>query len=493
MPTKDNISIMLSTDTAGAENSGGQYLPSPSHWDTPRSPNQQLLPLSATVNSRDCLEIGGCDVMTLVERFGSPLYILDEVTLRTACRQYRDGFARYYKGDSQVLYASKAWNCLAVCAIAASEGLGIDVVSGGELYTALQAGVKAEKLYLHGNNKSIAELELAVESGCTIVVDNWLELHTLADWELPTSDLSGESAEPSTHPKSKPIRMMLRLTPGIECHTHEYIRTGHLDSKFGFDPNALDQLFAFVSQHPNLNCIGLHAHIGSQIFERQPHQDLAGVLVDFMGKASGYGLSIQELNVGGGLGIRYTESDDPPSIDDWVKSVSDALMSACEQQQLPLPKLLSEPGRSLIGSACITAYRVGSRKEIPDIRTYIAVDGGMSDNPRPITYQSLYRAVVANRMSAPATETVTIAGKHCESGDILIKEALLPKTEVGDILVVMATGAYNYSMASNYNRLPRPAAVVVNEGEANLILKRETYQDIIRQDCLPERLMPTSN
>ncbi|WP_041781368.1 diaminopimelate decarboxylase [Allocoleopsis franciscana] len=484
---------MLSTDTAGAENSGVQYLPSPSNWDTPRSPNQELLPLSATVNSRDCLEIGGCDVMTLVERFGSPLYILDEVTVRTACRQYRDGFARYYKGDSQVLYASKAWNCLAVCAIAASEGLGIDVVSGGELYTALQAGVKANKLYLHGNNKSIAELELAIESGCTIVVDNWLELHTLADWKLPTSDLSGESDEQPTHSTSNPIRIMLRLTPGIECHTHEYIRTGHLDSKFGFDPNALDQLFAFVSQHPNLNCIGLHAHIGSQIFERQPHQDLAGVLADFMSKASGYGLAIQELNVGGGLGIRYTESDDPPSIDDWVKSVSEALMSACEQQQLPLPKLLSEPGRSLIGSACITAYRVGSRKEIPDIRTYIAVDGGMSDNPRPITYQSLYRAVVANRMSAPATETVTLAGKHCESGDILIKEAILPKTEVGDILVVMGTGAYNYSMASNYNRLPRPAAVLVNEGEANLILKRETYQDIIRQDCLPERLMPTSH
>ena len=484
---------MLSTDTAGAENSGEQYLPSPSNWDTPRSPNQELLPLTATVNSRDCLEIGGCDVMTLVERFGSPLYILDEVTLRTACRQYRDGFARYYKGDSQVLYASKAWNCLAVCAIAASEGLGIDVVSGGELYTALQAGVKAEKLYLHGNNKSKAELELAIESGCTIVVDNWLELHTLADWKLPTSDLSDESAEPPTHPTSNPIRMMLRLTPGIECHTHEYIRTGHLDSKFGFDPNALDQLFAFVSQHPNLNCIGLHAHIGSQIFERQPHQDLAGVLVDFMTKASGYGLSIQELNVGGGLGIRYTESDDPPSIDDWVKGVSEALMNACEQQQLPLPKLLSEPGRSLIGSACITAYRVGSRKEIPDIRTYLAVDGGMSDNPRPITYQSVYRAVVANRMSAPATETITLAGKHCESGDILIKEATLAKTEVGDILVVMGTGAYNYSMASNYNRLPRPAAVLVNEGEANLILKRETYQDIIRQDCLPERLMPTSN
>jgi len=500
MPTKDNNFIMLSTDTAGVQNSGHQYLPSPSNGDTPRSPNQELLPLSATVNSRDCLEIGGCDVTTLVERFGSPLYILDEVTLRTACRQYTDALARSYKGESQVLYASKAWNCLAVCAIAASVGLGIDVVSGGELYTALEAGVSADKIYFHGNNKSNAELELAIERGCTVVVDNWLELHTLVAFRFPTSDFSGESEEQPNNPtskihnpKSNRIRIMLRLTPGIECHTHDYIRTGHLDSKFGFDPNDLDQLFSFVSLHPTLNCIGLHAHIGSQIFELQPHQDLAGVLVDFMSKASGYGLTIQELNVGGGLGIRYVESDDPPSIDEWVKGVSEGLMSACSRQQLPLPKLMCEPGRSLIGSACVTAYRVGSRKVIPEVRTYISVDGGMSDNPRPITYQSLYRAVIANRMSAPATETVTIAGKHCESGDILIKEATLPKTETGDILVVMSTGAYNYSMASNYNRLPRPAAVLVNEGEANLILKRETYEDLIRQDRLPERLIPMNN
>lgn len=474
MPTKDNTSIMLSTDTAGVQKSGRQYLPSPNHGDTPRSPNQELLPLTATVNSRGCLEIGGCDVTTLVERFGSPLYILDEVTLRTACRQYTDAFARYYKGDFLVLYASKAWSCLAVCAIAHLEGLGIDVVSGGELYTALEAGVSPDKIYFHGNNKSTAELEFALESGCTIVVDNWLELNTLAG--MTSSD--------------RAIRITLRLTPGIECHTHEYIRTGHLDSKFGFDPNDLDKLFAFVSQHQTLNCIGLHAHIGSQIFERQPHQDLAGVLVDFMTKASSYGLSIQELNVGGGLGIRYTESDDPPSIDEWVKGICQALTSACEQQQLPLPKVLCEPGRSLIGSACVTAYRVGSRKVIPEIRTYLSVDGGMSDNPRPITYQSVYRVVVANRMSAPAIETVTLAGKHCESGDILIKDAMLPETETGDILVVMGTGAYNYSMASNYNRLPRPAAVLVKEGEANLILKRETYQDLIRQDRLPERLSP---
>ncbi|WP_223278150.1 diaminopimelate decarboxylase, partial [Nostoc sp. 'Peltigera membranacea cyanobiont' 232] len=297
-----------------------------------------------------------------------------------------------------------------------------------------------------------------------------------------------EVNSPSSSPSPLLIRIMLRLTPGIECHTHEYIRTGHLDSKFGFDPNDLGEVFTFVSQQPTLNCVGVHAHIGSQIFERQPHQDLAAVMVQWLRDAGKYGLNITELNVGGGLGIKYTESDDPPSIEEWVKAICEVVQEACAVENLPLPKLLSEPGRSLIATACITAYTIGSSKVIPEIRTYIAIDGGMSDNPRPITYQSVYRAVVANKMSYPLTQTVTIAGKHCESGDILIKNALLPKTEPGDILVVMGTGAYNYSMASNYNRLPRPAAVVVANGEANLILQRETYQDLIRQDSLPERL-----
>lgn len=283
-------------------------------------------------------------------------------------------------------------------------------------------------------------------------------------------------------------RVMLRITPGIECHTHEYIRTGHLDSKFGFDPGQLNEVFTFANQHLSLHWIGLHAHIGSQIFELQPHQDLTMVIVDWLIKAAEFGLSMEELNVGGGLGIRYTESDDPPSIKTWAKTVSEGITAACQAQQIPLPKLLSEPGRSIAGPAGVTAYTLGSAKVIPEIRTYLAVDGGMSDNPRPITYQSMYRAVVANRMLAPATETVTIAGKHCESGDILIKDAQLPQTQAGDILAVMGTGAYNYSMASNYNRLPRPAAVLVKSGEANVILQRETYQDLIRQDYLPDRL-----
>jgi len=439
-----------------------------------RSPNQQLLPLTAKVNDFDRLEIGGCDLSDLVQQYGSPLYILDETSLRVACQQYRDAFKRYYQGRSQVLYASKAWNCLAICAIVASEGLGIDIVSGGELFTALEAGVDPQNLYLHGNNKSREELEFALASGCVIVVDNWFELRTL-----------NQLAESLNHSP----RIMLRITPGIECHTHEYIRTGHLDSKFGFDPNDVEAVLEFVAKSPSLNCLGIHAHIGSQIFELQPHQDIGQVMMQWFKVANDkFGLKFTELNIGGGLGIRYTESDDPPSIDEWVKTVCEGVTKACQDYDLALPKLLSEPGRSLVGTACVTAYTLGSSKTVPNGRTYITIDGGMSDNPRPITYQSQYRAIVANRMSSEANQTVTVAGKHCESGDILIKDIKLPQTQPGDILVVLDTGAYNYSMASNYNRIPKLAAVLVQNGEANLILKRETYRDLIRQDCLPERL-----
>ncbi len=461
---------MVSTSAPAVQNTGRQYLRVADSTSEDISPNQQLLPITAKVNEEDHLEIGGCDVIKLVEQFGSPLYIVDEASLRQACSQYRDAFSRYYEGQSQVLYASKAWNCLAICAIVNSEGLGVDVVSGGELYTALEAGVSPSKIYLHGNNKSRSELQMALESGCTIVADNWLDLHSLV-----------EIAD-------TPVRLMLRLTPGIECHTHEYIRTGHLDNKFGFDPEQIEQVFAFVSQQPMLNCIGLHAHIGSQIFALQPHTDLSNLMARWLKLAANYGLSIAEINVGGGLGICYTEADDPPSINQWAKVICEGVMAACRAEGLPLPKLLCEPGRSIVGPTCITAYTIGSNKVIPDIRTYLSVDGGMSDNPRPITYQAVYRCVVANRMSAPLTAKVTIAGKHCESGDILIKDTQVPEIQAGDILVVMATGAYNYSMASNYNRLPRPAAVLINAGEANLILQRETYQDLIRQDRLPERL-----
>jgi diaminopimelate decarboxylase len=439
------------------------------------SPNQSLFPLTAKVNGHDRLEVGGCDVTELAKTYGTSLYILDEVTLRTACQQYRDAFKQHYPGESLVIYASKAWNCLAVCAIVRSEGLGIDVVSAGELYTATQAGFTGEKIYVHGNNKSIEELQMSIDQNATIVVDSWSELRTLAELS-----------------QAKPVKIMVRLTPGIECHTHEYIKTGRIDSKFGFDPNDTESVFEFISQHPGLNFLGLHAHIGSQIFELQPHADLGPVMVNWLTKAQKYGLSIAQLDIGGGLGIRYTEQDDPPSIDEWAKTVCQSVVAACEAEGIPLPKLISEPGRSLIGSACVTAYTIGGQKVVPGIRTYVTIDGGMSDNPRPITYESVYRAVVANRMSAPMSETVTIAGKHCESGDVLIKDAQLAKTEPGDILVVPDTGAYNYSMSSNYNRIARPAAVLVRDGQASLILERESLDDLLRHDRLPEYLVTPS-
>ncbi|MEM1426104.1 MAG: diaminopimelate decarboxylase [Cyanobacteria bacterium P01_H01_bin.130] len=448
-----------------------QYIPDASARTADASPNQFLMPLNASVSDRDTLVVGGCDVTELVEKFGSPLYILDEQNLRKTCQQYRDSFKDCYGGESQVIYASKAWSCTAICAIAHSEGIGMDVVSGGELHTALNAGVPASKIYLHGNNKSVEELALAVDHGCTVIADNWFDLHNLV------------ALKPAA-----PIRVMLRLTPGIECHTHEYIRTGHIDSKFGFDPTQVEEVFDYVTQQDCISVIGLHAHIGSQIFETQPHNDLGDVMVSWFKKALDRGLPVTELNIGGGLGIRYTEQDDPPSIRQWIEIVSQGVSAACEKYGVAPPKLIAEPGRSLVGSSCITAYRVGSQKTVPGIRHYVSVDGGMSDNPRPITYQSLYRSVVANRMSAPFTETVTVAGKHCESGDVVIPDATLPALETDDVLVVLATGAYNASMASNYNRVPRPAAVLVNNGEANVILKRETNADLLRGDCLPTRL-----
>ena len=454
-------------------------LGTPTHLEQTLSPNQSLRPLTSRINSRGHLEIGGCDVVELVRQFGSPLYIVDEWTLRRACQLYRDTWARCYAGGSRVLYATKAWNCLAICALALQEGLGLDVASGGELYTALQAGAKGEDLYLHGNAKSLDELNLALETGCTLVVDSLYELQQVSALTTP----------------ARPARLLLRVNPGIDVHTHEYIRTGQTDSQFGIGQWQLPEVFDFLAAHPQLQCVGLHAHIGSQIFDLQGYRDLAGVLAQIWRQGLGRGLPLQELNVGGGLGIRYIESDDPPSIPEWVETVATAVQQAFAQSGIPLPKVLCEPGRSVIGPAAVTAYTLGGQKRIPPSdylpqgRTYITIDGGISDNPRPITYQARYTALLANRPEAEATQRVTVAGKHCESGDVLLKDVLLPAPMAGEVLVVLATGAYNYSMASNYNRFPRPAAVLVNEGEAQLIVRRETYADLIRQDVLPERLL----
>ncbi|QNG30917.1 diaminopimelate decarboxylase [Synechococcus sp. LTW-R] len=446
--------------------------PFESNRDT-SSPNRNLTPVTTSVGPTGALEVGGCGLSDLARRYGTPLYVLDEATLRGTAQAYRKALASHYPGSALALYASKANSSLAITAVVASEGLGLDAVSAGELLTAVQGGMPPERIVFHGNNKSRDELQLAADLGVTVVADNWSDLELLAELGL-----------------SQPVRLMLRFTPGIECHTHEYIRTGHLDSKFGFDPDQLEPVLQHLKGCSWALVTGLHAHIGSQIFELQPHRDLAVVMADALKLARELGHPVSDLNIGGGLGIRYVESDDPPSIDEWVRTVAEAVAAACHDRGLDLPRLLCEPGRSLVATAGVTLYSVGSRKEIPGIRTYLSVDGGMSDNPRPITYQSLYTAVLADRPEAEASDTVTLAGKHCESGDVLLKDLALPPSQAGDVLAVFATGAYNSSMASNYNRIPHPAAVMVHDGMAELVQRRELPEELLRYDVLPERLRP---
>jgi diaminopimelate decarboxylase len=441
----------------------------------PLSPNRNLAPLSARLDALGRLEVGGCLLSELARAYGTPLYVLDEATLRGTCRAYRQALAEHYPGEALALYASKANSSLALTALVASEGLGLDAVSAGELLTALEGGMPPERIVLHGNNKSLEELQLALDRGVTVVLDNWHDIELL-------SRLA--AALP------RPVRVLVRFTPGIECHTHEYIRTGHLDSKFGFDPDQLESVLRHLAACPWARVDGLHAHIGSQIFELEPHRDLAGVMADALAMARSLGHPCGDLNVGGGLGIRYVASDDPPTIQEWVRVVAGAVAEACAERQLELPRLLCEPGRSLVATAGLTLYTVGSRKEIPSIRTYLSVDGGMSDNPRPITYQSQYTAVLADRPLAEGTEAVTVAGKHCESGDVLLQDVRLPAAGPGDVLAVFSTGAYNAAMGSNYNRIPRPAAVLVHDGVADLVQRREQPEDLLRYDVIPARLVP---
>ena len=436
------------------------------------SPNRNLAPITTSLDGKGRLVIGGCLLSELAQRYGTPLYVLDEDTVRGTCRAYRDALQQHYPGESLPVYASKANSSLLMSSIASSEGLGLDAVSAGELLTALQGGMPGERMVLHGNNKNDEELLLAYSNNVTVVVDNQHDLDRLKAL-IP--------------PDAEPAQLMLRFTPGIECHTHEYIRTGHLDSKFGFDPDQLEPVLKSLIGESWAKLTGLHAHIGSQIFELEPHRDLAAVMADALKLARDLGHPVRDLNVGGGLGIRYTESDDPPSIDRWVQVVAEAVTKACRERGLELPRLMCEPGRSLVATAGVTLYSVGSRKTIPGIRTYVAIDGGMSDNPRPITYQSLYTCCLADRPLATADETVNLVGKHCESGDVLLKDLPLPTTRTGDVVTVFATGAYNASMSSNYNRIPRPAAVVVKDGSSELVQKREQPDDMLRYDVLPER------
>lgn len=422
------------------------------------------------------LEVSGCDTIELVKRFGTPLYVLDEARIRRNCRDYVAGLAEAYP-ETQVCYAGKAFLCRAVCCLIQQEGLGLDAVSGGELFTALKAGFPPDKIYFHGNNKSRQELEIALRNGVgCVVVDGFHEIELLQ--ELVTGD-------------ERRQRVLLRIAPGVEAHTHIYARTGQEDSKFGLGINggqALQGVKAILSC-PHLELLGFHAHIGSQIFDLASYEVTAGILARFMAEVrreTGFVAKIMDL--GGGLGIRYTREDNPLPVREAASRIGRVVQETFSTLDYPLPKLVLEPGRSIVGDAGITLYTIGNVKTVPGIRKYVMVDGGMADNPRVAFYQAVYEAVVANKAGKPAKEVVTVAGKCCESGDILIWDLPLAAPEPGDILAVFSTGAYNYSMASNYNRLPRPAVVLAAGGQGELIVARETYEQIVANDLIPRRL-----
>ncbi|MDI3327438.1 MAG: diaminopimelate decarboxylase [Alicyclobacillaceae bacterium] len=427
------------------------------------------------INERGHLEIGGCDVVDLVARFGTPLYVYDEELLREACREFHAAFRK--TGLSyQVAYASKAFCTKAMCRLIEEEGLNLDVVSAGELHTAVAAGFPPERIHLHGNNKTPDELAYALEVGIGgFVVDNFYELDVLGRLAFE----AGRTAE-----------VLLRLTPGVEAHTHEFIQTGQQDTKFGFDlaSGQAEEAARRVLKTASLRWIGIHCHIGSQIFDTDGFVAAVDRMMGFYARAvKEWEVPLRVLNMGGGFGIRYVEGDDPLPVEVYIRAIADRVREAARRFRIPEPEVWVEPGRRIAGPAGTTLYTVGSRKDIPGVRSYIAVDGGMADNPRPIIYQAKYEAMVANRALEPASEMVSVAGKYCESGDMLIWDVRLPKAEPGDILAVFATGAYTYSMASNYNRVPRPAVVFVRDGQADLVVRRETLDDLVRHDLIPSR------
>ena len=421
------------------------------------------------------LEIGGADCVELAARFGTPLYVLDEEYIRSVCRGYTRLLTEKYP-NSKIVYASKAFSSLAIYPIVHSEGLGADVVSGGELYTARKAGMPASEMYFHGNNKSAAELEFAVREGVhAVVTDSFYEI-----------DLLDEIARK----QNKKQGVLVRVNPGIDAHTHRFIQTTRPDSKFGFsiaDGAALNVLQT-IAKKENLDFLGLHCHIGSQIFELKPFALAVDKMTDFIVQAAQCGIKVRELNMGGGYGVTYTAEDKPLQPWEYVDAIVEKLSECVREKRIDAPKLILEPGRSIVGEAGITLYTVGAIKEIEGIKKYIAVDGGMFENPRYALYQSKYDAVLANRALDAPCETVTVAGKCCESGDMLIENICLPKAKSGDLLAVFTTGAYHYSMASNYNRNPVPPVVLVNRGESEYIVKPQSYEDMLAREVIPARL-----
>ncbi len=412
----------------------------------------------------------GCDLAGLARRYGTPLYVMSEGQIRDRLREIRRDFLERYPG-TEAVFASKAFQTLDMCRIVASEGLGLDAVSGGELYCALKAGVDAARIIFHGNNKTLAEMEMAVEAGIGRVVSDSL-------YEVRELDrIAGE--------KGRRVRVLYRITPGVDSHTHKFISTGQLDSKFGIplDPSVFGTYMEAILSARNLDFAGFHFHVGSQLLDNESHLKAVGILLDIVEKVRGdFGVEVAELNLGGGFGVVYTEADERKPLSYFVDPMMELISRRYLDWGLARPVVTIEPGRWIVGEAGITLYTVGSVKEIPGIRTYIGVDGGMPDNPRPMLYDAKYRAVIANKAGLQADTVVTVAGKCCESGDILIRDLCVPPPESGDILAVFSTGAYNYSMASNYNRIPRPAVVMVLDGVDRLSVRRETYADLLSRE-----------
>ena len=429
-----------------------------------------LFPLTAEVDEKGHLVIGGCDSIELAEEFGTPLYVFDEFGLRNRCAEFRAEFGQRY-ADTTVVYAGKAFINRALALIMKEEGLGLDVVSGGELSIAHSADFPLDKVYFHGNNKSAEEIRLALgwKVG-RIVVDNFRELTVL-----------GEIAKEQSYIPD----ILLRLSPGVDPHTHKYITTGIVDSKFGFPLFNGDEAVAQAVSVPNLNLVGLDFHLGSSIFEIEPYQQAIEFILDFAAAMrQKYGFELQELNVGGGFAIQYELDSPAPPISVYAEAIASTVTSKCRELKLALPRLIVEPGRSIVGRAGVALYRVGVVKDIPGVRCYVSVDGGMADNIRHALYGARHEAVVANKVLAEEAGKVTIAGKFCESGDILIRDINLPPVSAGDVLAVADCGAYCLSMASNYNASLKAAVVLVKEGKARLIRRRETFEDLTRCDLV---------
>ena len=428
---------------------------------------------SLAVNNEGHLTIGGADVVSLAEKYGTPLYIMDEDKIRHTCKEYQSAMTEAFGDNFTVNYASKAFSTKAIYKIVDNEGLSADVVSGGELYTALTANFPAKKISFHGNNKTRDEIVFALKSNIKqFIVDNIEELKIIDD---------------EARRMSKVADVSFRIKPGVDAHTHDFVKTGQIDSKFGvaLENGEAFEIIKTALSMENIRLVGLHCHIGSQIFDSEPFSQAAEVMLKFIAKIKKeLNFEIRELDLGGGFGVKYTDSDDPKTITEAIRSFSATVKSECERIGISVPHISIEPGRSIVADAGITVYTVGSVKKIEGIRTYVAVDGGMTDNPRYTLYGSEYTMLLPERPLDEKTETYTVAGRNCESGDLLGENISLPKVTAGELLCVLTTGAYNYSMASNYNRVPRPAVVMIKDTKDRLVVKRETYEDLVANDLI---------